>query len=304
MKIHHINCGTMCPASARLVSGEGGLFERARMVCHCLLIETTGGLVLVDTGLGTQNVEDPRNLGRGFVRRSAPKLDRAETALAQVERLGYRQSDVRHILPTHLDLDHVGGLADFPDAEIHVYRAEHTAAMAATPSRYGYRPSQWQHGARWSVYDLEGDSWLGFGAVRSLRGLDAEIALIPLVGHTAGHCAVAVKEREGWLLHAGDAYFSHRELDLAQPREPLASGLFNRLRSVDNVTRRDNVARLRQLRREHPEIEIFCAHSAREYDRLVAAAGSPATGLFKVRVNPAGSRSTNDLPELSGASSG
>jgi hypothetical protein len=52
MKIHHLNAGTMCPDSARLVNGSGGLFSRARLVCHLLLMETSEGHVLVDTGLG------------------------------------------------------------------------------------------------------------------------------------------------------------------------------------------------------------------------------------------------------------
>jgi glyoxylase-like metal-dependent hydrolase (beta-lactamase superfamily II) len=31
----------------------------------------------------------------------------------QVERLGYRREDVRHIVLTHLDMDHAGGLRVF-----------------------------------------------------------------------------------------------------------------------------------------------------------------------------------------------
>ena len=41
MRIHHLNCGTSCPHGARLLNGEGGWLEPARMVCHCLLIEAT-----------------------------------------------------------------------------------------------------------------------------------------------------------------------------------------------------------------------------------------------------------------------
>ena len=47
----------------------------------------------------------------------------------QVEALGYSARDVRHIVVTHLDPDHAGGLSDFPDAEVHIFRAEHKAAM-------------------------------------------------------------------------------------------------------------------------------------------------------------------------------
>src|SRR5262245_23144637 len=164
MKVHHVNCGTMCPASARLATGEGGLFERARFVCHCLIIETNDGLVLVDTGLGTRDIADPESLGRAFLRRSLPRLDRNETALAHVERLGFRRSDVRHIVPTHLDLDHVGGLADFPDATVHIFRDEYEAGMSPRGGsvKYGYRPIQWSHGPRFLPYEVQGETWLGF----------------------------------------------------------------------------------------------------------------------------------------------
>jgi hypothetical protein len=56
---HHLNTGTMCPIGRRLVNGTGGLFQRARMVCHCLLIETGDGLALVDTGIGLWRYRSP-----------------------------------------------------------------------------------------------------------------------------------------------------------------------------------------------------------------------------------------------------
>jgi glyoxylase-like metal-dependent hydrolase (beta-lactamase superfamily II) len=274
-RIHHINCGTMCPASARLTTGEGSLFGRARMVCHCLLIESDAGLVLVDTGLGTRDIADPRRLGRGFIRRSAPRLDPEETALAHVLRLGFRADDVRHIVPTHLDLDHVGGLADFPNAQVHVFRDEYQAAMEpkGVNKKFGYRPVQWAHAPRWNSLPLAGERWFGFEAVRALVAPGPELLLVPLAGHSEGHCGVAVRSAEGWLLHAGDAYFSHREIDPVRPSSPLGLALFQRMRSADNQSRLANQERLRKLAREHgSQVQIFSAHSARELDRYAARA--------------------------------
>ncbi|RYZ39117.1 MAG: MBL fold metallo-hydrolase [Myxococcaceae bacterium] len=275
MRIHHLNCGTLCPASARFVVGTGGLFERARMVCHCLLIESARGLVLVDTGLGTRDVQDAKGrLGQRFVARNAPRLDPAETALAQVERLGFRREDVRHIVPTHLDLDHVGGLVDFPDAQVHVFGDEHAAAMVppGPKEKFGYKPVQWAHGPKWSRYAVDGERWFGFEAVRVIPGLDAEVLLVPLVGHTAGHCGVAVKGPGGWVLHAGDAYFNHREVDPVAPRSPWGTALFQRLKSVDNAARLANQERLRGLVRTHGnEVTVFSAHCAVEFDRYAKA---------------------------------
>jgi hypothetical protein len=36
MRIHHLDCATMCPVSARLVNGRGGWLEPGKMVCRAL----------------------------------------------------------------------------------------------------------------------------------------------------------------------------------------------------------------------------------------------------------------------------
>ena len=128
MRIHHLNCGSLCPRGGKLFGGAGGPLSPAPMCCHCLLIEGDDGLILVDTGLGVEDVNEPRRLGFLFNTMVRPRLDVAETALRQVADLGYRPSDVRHIVPTHLDLDHAGGICDFPDAAVHVFAAELRAA--------------------------------------------------------------------------------------------------------------------------------------------------------------------------------
>ncbi|NMO21498.1 MBL fold metallo-hydrolase [Pyxidicoccus fallax] len=273
MRVHHLNCGTLCPGSARFILGEGSLFTRAQLVCHCLLLETRQGLALVDTGLGLRDIQDPSRMGRRFIKRNAPRLDPSETAVAQVERLGFKREDVRHVLPTHLDLDHAGGLSDFPTAEVHVFRAEYEAAMHPTgrSGRIGYRPRQWAHGPRWQPHALDGERWFGFEAVRPIPGLGDEVLLVPLVGHSEGHCGVAVRSEGRWLLHAGDAYFSHHEVNPVAPRSPLGVALFQRLRSVDNVARLSNQARLRELVRNHShEVSVFCAHCPTDFRRHAA----------------------------------
>ncbi|MFP2927042.1 MBL fold metallo-hydrolase [Pyxidicoccus sp. 3LG] len=275
MQVHHINCGTLCPGGgARFVLGEGSLFGRARMVCHCLVLETRQGLVLVDTGLGTRDLQDPSRLGRRFMARNSPRLDPRETAVAQVERLGFRREDVRHIIPTHLDLDHAGGLSDFPTAEVHVFRDEYDAAQnpVGRSKKFGFRPVQWAHGPRWSPHEVAGERWFGFEAVRVLPGLGEDVLLVPLVGHSEGHCGVAVKAEGGWLLHAGDAYFSHHEMNPVAPRSPLGLALFQRLRSADNAARIANQGRLRELVRNHSrEVRVFSAHCATEFQRHAAS---------------------------------
>ena len=44
--------------------------------------------------------------------------------------------------------------------------------------------------------------------------------MIPLLGHTAGHCGIAIKQQNQWVLFCGDAYYSHLELN---PKNKLRS---------------------------------------------------------------------------------
>jgi glyoxylase-like metal-dependent hydrolase (beta-lactamase superfamily II) len=268
MRIHHLNTGTMCPIGRRLVNGTGSIFQRARMVCHCLLAETNDGLVLVDTGIGLGDIATPMRLGRKWVRQTTPRLDPAETAVRQVGRLGFSPTDVRHILLTHLDRDHAGGIPDFPKAKVHVHRREHDMAVAnkiAAP-KGRYITGQWQHGPDWAFYDEGGEDWFGFKGVRALGDREPDILMIPLPGHTLGHCGIAVRGKDKWFLHAGDAYFFHGELQ-PKPRMPFVLGIFQRRADMDRATRISNRERLRALKAAHGgEVTIFNSHDPVDYE--------------------------------------
>ena len=261
IRIHHINCGTMCPYGRRLMAYEGGWLETAEMCCHCLLIETGQGLVLVDSGLGSADISDPGRLGRIFLHGIRPQLREEETALAQVRALGFAPSDVRHIVVTHLDLDHAGGLEDFPGAQVHVFDAELDAATApGLRERLRYIPAQWAHQPHWVRHATTGERWFDFEAVRAIPGLDPEVLLVPLAGHTRGHCGVAVRCPEGWLLHCGDAYFFRGEVDTPATC-PLGLMAFQSLVQINGTQRLHNQRRLRELKRAHSgEVSLFCAH--------------------------------------------
>jgi glyoxylase-like metal-dependent hydrolase (beta-lactamase superfamily II) len=257
-----------------MLTGEGGLLDNARLVCHCLLIEGADGLVLVDTGFGLDDTRKPRQLGLPFTALVRPRLDQAETAIAQVRELGFDPRDVRHIITTHLDLDHAGGLPDFPDAEVHLLGRELDAAMRPRwHERLRYVAVHWAHGPRWVQHEAEGDRWLGFDSVRILPGSDSEILLIPLPGHSFGHTGIAIRQPDGWLLHCGDAYFHHGEVQTPS-RCPRALEAFQSFDHADGAVRRENRERLRELALRHgDEVELICSHDAPTLERYSGVAG-------------------------------
>ena len=267
-RVHHLSCGTLCPYGARLIAGEGGL-GRSTLVCHCLLVEAGESLVLIDTGFGLDDMRHPyRRLGVPFVAGFGMRPDPAETAAEQVRELCFDPADVRRIACTHLDLDHAGGLPDFPDAEIHVFEPER--GVAVDPSlrdRARYPSCHLAHGPRWVTHAVDGDSWFGFESIRMLPGVEPEILLIPLVGHSRGHAGVAVRDSDRWLLHCGDAYFHHAEM-ADPPGCPPGLAAFQTATASDRAARRANQERLRELARDHgDEVTMFCSHSAVELER-------------------------------------
>jgi glyoxylase-like metal-dependent hydrolase (beta-lactamase superfamily II) len=250
MQIHHLNCMTF--------------HLGAPAITHCLLIEATDGLVLVDTGLGLGDYADPTPLVRAFTALNRVPCDLEETAVRQIARLGYAPEDVQHIVLTHLHIDHAGGLPDFPWAKVHVFAPEYEAAMS--PGRFSfterfYVARHWAHGPEWVIHRLEGETWFELDCVRVIEDELLEVLLVPLVGHSRGHCGVAVKTPQEWLLHCGDAFVRPSQVDPRDSRSPFPSW-------AGPLERRlfpgGPLLQLRALMRDHGEdVRLFCAHDPR-----------------------------------------
>ena len=281
MRVHHLNCGSLCPHGRRFINGKGGLLERADISCHCLAIESGDGLVLVDTGFGMEDAHDPSRLGFGEAKLMSAQARVETTALKQLEALGFAAADVRHVVATHLDPDHTGGLPDFPQAEVHVFAPELEAALRPRlDERLRYREVHWAHGPKWVTHDSDGgDEWLGFESVRILPGIDVELALVPLIGHSRGHTGVAIRRGDRWLLHCGDSYFNHGEVE-TPPSCPPGLRFFQSLAAADKSARRTNRDRLRELAARHgEEVTLICSHDPHELEREQAkVAVATATG--------------------------
>ena len=249
------------------------LAVRGRLACHCILVEAGSELVLIDTGFGLNDLAAPYpRLSRFFLALVSPDFREEATAIRQIQKLGFDPRDVRHIVLTHLDFDHAGGLDDFPWAKVHMLASEREAALSRRTwlDRQRYRPQQWRRRSQWCVYTSNGsDHWYGFDCVRNVIGLPPEILLVPLVGHTFGHCGVAVRDERGWLLNAGDAYFYHVEMDIEHPRCTPGLRFYQWMMEKDRVARLGNQRRLRELKRDQgADVRITSSHDPIEFERF------------------------------------
>ena len=262
MRVDHLDCGPMRPLGSK------------PFVAHVFLVDPGdgSGLILVDTGFGMADVANPKHrlgLSRFFLR---PDLDVQHTAVQQLASRGIDPGDVAHIVLTHLDFDHAGGLSDFPNATVHTTAAEHEAAVANLrfSDTTRYRSPQFAHGPRWKLHEGTGDVWRD-----DLTGHEVVpgVTLVPLPGHSRGHAAVAVDAGErGLLVHAGDAaYDASWFADVSVTGAPLevepATRRSEQLIPADRKLMARNRARLRVLN-QHADVTVVNAHDPRMLEGL------------------------------------
>ncbi|WP_286729058.1 MBL fold metallo-hydrolase [Acinetobacter sp. UBA1297] len=286
MRVHFLNSISTCPLGGALMDGFSYAKLRGRLTCTCVLIETADSLVLVDTGFGLRDIASPRTrLGWFFRFLVRPEWREEMTAIRQIERLGYDPRDVRHIILSHLDFDHAGGLDDFPHATVHMMQTERDYALSQKTwlDRQRFRPQQWSYREKWKVYNPDaGEGWYGFNSVRDLDGLPPEILFVPLSGHTHGHAGIAIQAGDKWLLNAADAYFYHKEIDPVSPCCTPGLRFYQTMLEKDRKARLSNQARLRQLHKHHAhEIDIFCSHDSHDFERLSGRSAELPASFFK-----------------------
>ncbi|MGL6072902.1 MAG: MBL fold metallo-hydrolase [Fimbriiglobus sp.] len=246
MRLFHLNCGVLHAA------------PNPRAACHCLLVEHGGRLVLVDTGIGLQDIAQPvERVGQMAITAAGFQFQESLTAARQIESLGFRSEDVGEVILTHCDRDHVGGLADFPNAQVHLSEEE----FLNHDKSPRYSQAQFSHSPKWVKHCKQDTRWFGLEARKLKLAINVEMMLVSLPGHTLGHCGVALRDGDQWLLHVGDAYYLRVELTTDDhPVSALATA-----RADDDNLRRRSLAELQRLARDHSEVTMFGYHDFSEF---------------------------------------
>lgn len=240
------------------------------------VIEHRDGLVLFDTGQDRASVTDPHYFPRGivgfFYRRLARfAIGAGDTLTAQLKTLGYRASDVTTAVLSHLHQDHIGGIAELPNAEIVVSAIdwagidkpgallEGVMADHVRVPGVRYRPVEIPEST-----DAELDAAIApFTHALDLRG-DGSLLLLPTPGHSPGSMSLLVRA-EGLppLLLVGDLTYDVSLLaDEHVPGVGAKKGLLASTRAV------------LELRERHPELVVLAAHDPAASGLLAATVAS------------------------------
>lgn len=182
--------------------------NRIPMQLRCLLIESDGGLILVDTGYGdklTAKRRDQLNL-RGECRLQG-----------ELAALGYRPDDVRIVIDTHLHGDHCGGNTVY-DADGRVRPAFPNATYLAQRLELADAtyPNERTRNAYFAENFLPLTHLCGAGGESVLRvlhgdtqitphGSEGEVRTLITPGHTRAHQVVIIESAGETAIFLGDA---------------------------------------------------------------------------------------------------
>ncbi len=241
-----------------------------RLPINVYVIEHEDGLVLFDTGQDRAVVTDPdyypdritalfmRNIFRWHI---GPD----DTLTTQLERAGYSAAKVRKAVISHLHADHVGCIAEIPQAEL--FAAEEGLAYMRGPDHperhLVFRDRIEIPGAKWHqiAFEPADDAALApFTEAFDLMG-DGSMVVLPTPGHLEGSVSMLVRRGDKRpLLLIGDLTYDE---DLLQRDQFPAIGNREELRA--------SFAKVRALKERMPDLVILPAHDFGAAEKLRAA---------------------------------
>ena len=167
------------------------------------LIDHPDGLVLVDTGWHVDMRENQRK-HLGFLPSTMFKgrLPPGEAIHEQLESLGISDTDLKYVVVTHLDSDHVSGIQHVRNAETILVSDPEWAARG----NFRYIPSMWE-GVEIDQFALEEVPFGPYNKGFDLFG-DGRVYLVYTPGHSAGQISVLIDTGSGWILLASDVGYA------------------------------------------------------------------------------------------------
>ncbi|MBA2522906.1 MAG: N-acyl homoserine lactonase family protein [Solirubrobacterales bacterium] len=227
-----------------------------------LITHPTAGPVLVDTAFhGSVAAKPAANLGRVMARASRARIEPGRDIPSQLRERGIVSSQLETVVLTHLHFDHASGIAEYPNATFVLSQPEWIAATTADSSlTQGYRTSHFDYLFDYRTVDFDApgiSSYASFGRTFDLFG-DGSVRLAFTPGHTTGHYSVIARLRDRDFVIAGDAIYTHAQLDDADPPP----------RPVDMHNWQRSLRELKQFHKTFPQAIIAPGHDADHWPTL------------------------------------
>lgn len=236
---------------------------------NAFLIEHSDGFTLFDTGLDPAISSDPNYIssavGRFLLHRIFRLHIRKEDALRyQLEALDVSAKDIRRAVISHLHFDHVGGIADIPNAELIVSEREWAQLSMPHPERVWILSEHIKlPRANWRPIEFSPSDdplFSRFGGTFDVMG-DGSMILLPTPGHTLGSLSMLVNSnRMPPILLVGDLTY---QTDLLLADKTPGTG--------DAKQLRETYAKVRALKADLPNLIILASHDSSAKGVLIRA---------------------------------
>jgi glyoxylase-like metal-dependent hydrolase (beta-lactamase superfamily II) len=214
--------GNITEQKGNLVVGETG---DVVLPCPSFLVEHSRGLVLIDTGLVPAAATDARGVYGDLLDKQDISLRPEQCVDQQIEALGYKSTDVTHVLMSHLHWDHTGGMYLFPHAQFYIMSGELQYAYWPLPAAPLFR--------REDIEPTRGFAWNQIESAELDLFGDGSIVMIHMPGHTPGNSSFVVRLAGRTIVLAADT--AHLRTGLAR-QIPMPSD-HNSLQSVQSLRR-------------------------------------------------------------------
>ena len=236
---------------------------------QCFLIEHREGWVLFDTGIDPRVTSDTGYIKQAIGRFLLPRIfrfdlsdaDRIDRVLA---REGLAASDIRTAVISHLHFDHVGGIAQIPQADLLVSGREWAILSEPHPEReWILREHIELPSAKWHQISFEPTNdplFVDFDGVYNVTS-DGSMILLPTPGHTKGSLSMLIRQR-GWapILLVGDLTYETNLLE-----NDIVPG------TGDKRTLLASFDKVRRLKARLPGLEIVASHDLGARDAISRA---------------------------------
>ena len=178
------------------VTGETNDLNQIPLALNCLLLESDGKTVLIETGQGNKDFEQTRR--RGWEPDHGKLID-------DLARNGVQPADVDIVINTHLHNDHTGWntiehgdgelAVTFPNARYYIQRGEWEDAMQPNErTRATYLPE--------NLLPVEAAGQIEF--IDGETQVTSDITVIETPGHTAEHASVVIANGGESAVYLGD----------------------------------------------------------------------------------------------------
>ena len=267
MKIYFLSTGFGNVAKGLFVQGAG--WRNIQFPILSVLIERDNDLVLFDTGIGTRIEEEMRPLiywGNLFFHRYVMRTQfnpQHDALVHQLPRLGFKPSDVRNAVVSHLHWDHAGGMRDFPQAHFFVGRREWDFASNLSKGalfKNAFIKEQ-IYGAGLDIELIETDPrkpFKNFPASYDLFG-DGSMIMVDLPGHSPGLMGMFLTMPSGRrFLFSADTFYFPEGLEERLPKSALMQSLVS-----EGPEAGASIDRVYELMKSDSQLEIVGSHDYR-----------------------------------------